>query len=541
MTPRKAIVVSGCNSDYFHYLRDLLHSFFACGAAQKYDFGVIDGGLAADQLDWLRNFGVHTIVKPDWPISGLEGQPEWYKVCIGRPFFPNFFPAWDVIVYLDSDTWLQNSDVLDAAVEGARQDGFAALPITDRSLWPLKVQTNVVFSMQWHMNCLEQYFGPEIARQFQLHPILSGSLFAGRRDAPHWAVWQQLMAQGLRRKIYYDIDQASMTLAVHQSNFPTHFLPLHHHWIGHLGPIGLDTRTATYVEPYLPHHPISSISLAAHSKTDPVMLRTTDGRTLSRLLRYGQQGKRFSINVALAGGQQIVDGIASPRFRQSVFDAIGSESAVRFLQIGAMDGVSFDPMHAAVRRYGWSGTFVEPMPEYVERLRRNMTGLPNLNFVQAAIGEASGRSAMHRVRPQAVESGRVPPWAAGLSSLVPERTPLSGKGLTAEQHQLVQAELETVEVDCLSFADFEAAHGIAGFDVLLIDTEGYDWKVLSQIDLARHAPKCVHMEILHLPPDEIAMTISLLSGAGYACYAMDDGNDLLALRHDFGLAHFHMI
>lgn len=541
MTPRKAIVVSGCNSDYFHYLRDLLHSFFACGAAQKYDFGVIDGGLAADQLDWLRGFGVHTIVKPDWPISGLEGQPEWYKVCIGRPFFPNYFPAWDIIVYLDSDTWLQVSDVLDAAVEGARQDGFAALPITDRCLWPLKVQTNVVFSMQWHMNCLEQYFGPEIARQFQLHPILSGSLFAGRRDAPHWAVWQQLMAQGLRRKIYYDVDQASMTLAVHQSNFPTHFLPLHHHWIGHLGPIGLNTRTATYVEPYLPHHPISSISLAAHSKTDPVMVRTTDGRTLSRLLRYGQQGKRFSISVALAGGQQIVDGIASPRFRQSVFDAIGSESAVRFLQIGAMDGVSFDPMHAAVRRYGWSGTFVEPMPEYIERLRRNMTGLPNLNFVQTAIAEASGRRAMHRVRPQAVETGRVPPWAAGLSSLVPERTPLSGKGLTAEQNQLVQAEMETIEVDCLSFADFEAAHGIAGFDVLLIDTEGYDWNVLRQIDLARHAPKCVHLEIVHLPPDEIALAISLLRDAGYACYAMDDGNDLLALRHDFGLAHFHMI
>lgn len=541
MTPRKAVVVSGCNSDYFHYLRDLLHSFFACGAARKYDFGVIDGGLLPEQLDWLRHFGVHSIVRPDWPISGMEGQPEWYKVCIGRPFFPDFFPAWDVIVYLDSDTWLQNCDAVDAAVEGAWRDGFAACPMTDRSLWPLRVQTNVVLSMQWHMGCLDAYFGPAIAQQFQLHPILSGSLFAGRRGAPHWGVWQRLLVEGLRRKIHYDVDQASMTLAIHQSQLPTHFLPLNYHWIGHLGPIGLDTRTATYVEPYLPHQPISSLSLAAHSKTEPVLVRTTDGRTLSKLLRYGQQGKRFSIGAILAGGQQNVDGIASARFRDAVFDAIGMDGASRFLHIGAMDGVSFDPMYAAIRRYGWSGTFVEPMPEYHERLRQNMAGQTNVNFVQIAIAETSGRRPMRRVRPQAIESGRLPQWAAGLSSLTPERNALSGKSLTAEQHQRMQEESETVEVDCLSFADFEAAHGIAGFDVLLIDTEGYDWKILSQIDLRRLAPKCIHIGILHLPPDETALAITLLRDAGYACYAMEDGNDLLAIRNDFGSAHFRML
>jgi hypothetical protein len=325
MTPHKAVVVSGCSSHYFHYLQDLLLSFFACGAAQHYDFAVLDGGLEADQLEWLRRAGVRSVIQPEWPISGLEGQPEWYKVCLGRPFFPQFFTDWEVIVYLDADTWLQTREALDAAVEGAWQDGFAACPMTDRCLWPLTVQTNVVFSMQWHRNCLEQYYGPDIAQQFQLHPILSGSLFAGRRDAPHWAVWQQRLIQGLQRKVHYDLDQASMTLAIHQSQLPTHFLSLQHHWIGHLGQIGLDTRTGTYVEPYLPHRPISSISLAAHAKSEPVIVRTTDGRRLSRLLRYQQQESRFSLNVTLAGVQQSVDGVASARFRQTLREAIHSD------------------------------------------------------------------------------------------------------------------------------------------------------------------------------------------------------------------------
>lgn len=268
------------------------------------------------------------IINPEWPISGLEGQPEWYKVCIGRAFFPQFFPAWDVIVYLDSDTWLQNTDAIDTAVEGAWQDGFAACPMTDRNLWPLTVYANVVFSIQWHRNCLEQYFGADIAQQFQLHPILSGSLFAGRRDAPHWAVWQRLMVEGLRRKIHYDIDQASMTLAIHQSRYPTHFLSVVHHWIGHLGSIGLETRTGLYVEPYLPHQTLSSLSLAAHSKSEPVIVKTTDGRTLSRLLRYGQQHIRYPIQLNLGGNPQPIDGIASPRFQQAVCTALGSTDSV---------------------------------------------------------------------------------------------------------------------------------------------------------------------------------------------------------------------
>lgn len=59
MNHLKTVVVSGCNHTYFHYLRDLVTSFVACGAAQKYDFAVIDCGLEKEQLEWLRESGVH--------------------------------------------------------------------------------------------------------------------------------------------------------------------------------------------------------------------------------------------------------------------------------------------------------------------------------------------------------------------------------------------------------------------------------------------------------------------------------------------------
>lgn len=538
---KNAVVVSSCNADYFHYLQEQLHSFEACGAARKYDFAVLDAGLTAPQLDWLRRFGVQSIVKPGWPIAGLEGQPEWYKACLCRPFFPDYFGAWNVIVYTDSDNWFQNCDVLDAAVAGAEQDGFAAVPYVDRSHWPLRVETNSLFSVQWHRDCLRDYYGPEIAERFQLHPILAGSLFAGRRDAPHWMAWRQLMVEGLRRKIHFNVDQASMTLAVHQTGLPTHFLPIYHHWIAHMGPVGLDTRSATYVEPYLPHLPISSLCLAAHTKTAPVLVRTTDGRLLNRLLRYGRQHERHDTHVTLGGAAHAVDGVATPRFREQAFAALSATAAVRFVQIGAMDGVTFDPLHDALRRYGWSGIFVEPMPDPMARLRQHHADMPGLRFAQMAIAAKPGSRTMQRVSPQAIADGLLPAWAAGLSSLTPVRNALGGKGLTPEQYAAVAAAAETIEVDCLDFAGFEDEYEVSGFDVLQISAAGYDWQILEQIDLGRHAPKCVHIEIECLPPAEIDAAVARLRSADYVCYALEDGRHLLALRQDFGAEHFGIV
>jgi len=139
----------------------------------------------------------------------------------------------------------------------------------------------------------------------------------------------------------------------------------------------------------------------------------------------------------------------------------------------------------------------------MERLKQNLVDLPQLKLVQASIAESSGRAAN--------------------KEMSPSETSVAG------------------ETDCLGFADFAAIHRIEGFDVLLIDAAASGAKVLSQIDLLRFAPKCVQLAILHLPPAETAQAISQLRNAGYACYAQDDGRDLLAIRQDFCLAHFHML
>ena len=50
------------------------------------------------------------------------------------------------------------------------------------------------------------------------------------------------------------------------------------------------------------------------------------------------------------------------------------------------------------------------------------------------------------------------------------------------------------EVRCLSVATLLARHSIVRLDLLVIDTEGWDWRILRQFDLARLQPKLLLYE-----------------------------------------------
>lgn len=332
----KAIVVSALDRNYFPFLQENLRSFIACGAVARYDFGVVDAGLDADQIAWLEHHGVVSIVKPDWPFPGVDDQPSWYKASLCRPFFGEYFAKWDVVMYLDADSWFQNAELLDCAVAGVLADGFAVVPVLDRCHWPLQTQVNAAYSMHWHKECLVRYFGQEVADRYQLHPILHGSFFAGRPGAPHWKLWQQAMAEGLQRHVHFNVDQASMTLALHRSGLPVHFLPVCQHWIGHLAPAGLDARTGLFVEPYQPHRPLSTLTLAADTKTEPVLVKTTDGRILSRSLRYSRRQAIYGVDVKAGDRTLTFEGVATPRFRARALELAESDADVRRFDLAAI-------------------------------------------------------------------------------------------------------------------------------------------------------------------------------------------------------------
>jgi hypothetical protein len=66
------------------------------------------------------------------------------------------------------------------------------------------------------------------------------------------------------------------------------------------------------------------------------------------------------------------------------------------------------------------------------------------------------------------------------------------------------------------------------YSTLQVDAEGYDARILAQLDLPRWSPRAVSIETINLLADELLSVYARLSAHGYSIKS--DGRDLLALH-----------
>ena len=75
---------------------------------------------------------------------------------------------------------------------------------------------------------------------------------------------------------------------------------------------------------------------------------------------------------------------------QFVLADYGKKDDFFFVQIGAFDGVTADPIYELVRCQDWRGVLVEPQVEACERLQENYAGQDGLQFFNVAICDHDG-------------------------------------------------------------------------------------------------------------------------------------------------------
>lgn len=190
-------------------------------------------------------------------------------------------------------------------------------------------------------------------------------------------------------------------------------------------------------------------------------------------------------------------------------------SSVFFLQVGAMDGKNFDPLFEHVCRHQWQGLLIEPLPDMFERLRRNYADCVGLLFENSAVADTAGEIEIHRVPLHLIDAGVVPSWAAGISSLYPDRNAIGGKRTPAEEFAKIRDHIAKQRVRGEPLPSILARHRIERIDLLQIDTEGHDYRVLRQFDFNRYRPELVQLEIYNLPEGERRAALRLLADAGY--------------------------
>lgn len=154
-----------------------------------------------------------------------------------------------------------------------------------------------------------------------------------------------------------------------------------------------------------------------------------------------------------------------------------------FLQIGANDGKMCDPIFDVVKEFKLKGFCVEPIKDYFDRLKENYADCPSVTCVNTAINTYDGSMTMYKVR--ADKESEVPEWAKGIASSNPEHHQRSLNDKTA---------IEDVIVDCMTLENLIRTHSIDQLDLLLIDTEGFDYHIVKMVDFNKIQPRMIYFE-----------------------------------------------
>lgn len=182
-----------------------------------------------------------------------------------------------------------------------------------------------------------------------------------------------------------------------------------------------------------------------------------------------------------------------------------SPSDVFFIQVGAFDGVSGDPIHDFVKRFGWKGVLVEPQQKAYERLKETYKGFVGLELVNAAISTDSGTRKLFKILDSGEDSVE---WAEQIASF--DRA-------SVERHATREnlGAIEVEEVQTISFAALTEKFGVEKIDLLQIDTEGFDFQVIKMVDFEHQAPDIIHYEHCHLGKRTAEESFAFLIERGY--------------------------
>jgi FkbM family methyltransferase len=181
-----------------------------------------------------------------------------------------------------------------------------------------------------------------------------------------------------------------------------------------------------------------------------------------------------------------IDSPETLNFENLLWSVLQQKGEIFYLQIGANDGVFVDPLYQFLRRHSEQvrGVAVEPVPHTFEKLRTNLQFCKQVQPVCRAIHETLKSVPMYFMKPGLGTERNA--HAIGMASF--DRNHLLRGGYLTED------DIISEEVECSSLAELILEYSLEDINVLVIDTEGYDEKILSMIDYRAIRPSIIRFE-----------------------------------------------
>ena len=182
---------------------------------------------------------------------------------------------------------------------------------------------------------------------------------------------------------------------------------------------------------------------------------------------------------------------------------LGGQSAM-IVQIGSNDGKTGDPLYELLHKNKeWKALFVEPIPHYFEKLKQNYPDNNRFTFENVAVNNGEELE-FHWVDPTAKNTfPDLPFWFEQLGSF-------DRQHILNQLNEKIAPFIISKKLKGSTLPEIFDRNEIKKLDLIHIDAEGYDWKILSQLDIEKYQPKFILFEYHHLTKAELAEAYQFL-------------------------------
>jgi FkbM family methyltransferase len=182
------------------------------------------------------------------------------------------------------------------------------------------------------------------------------------------------------------------------------------------------------------------------------------------------------------------------------------------IQIGANDGVSHDHLHNVIKKFKLQALLLEPIKKYFIDLQNNYLDYDNVKFENSALSVNNEILFLYKVNPEYFN--KYGTLSKGISSFYKKH--LLNHGIN-EKHIIQE------KVNQISFDELLKKYNLNNFDLLLIDTEGYDCHIVNDFFLnIKNIRPVIIFEWSHIKNNELENTLKTIINNDYYFFPIAD-------------------
>ena len=182
------------------------------------------------------------------------------------------------------------------------------------------------------------------------------------------------------------------------------------------------------------------------------------------------------------------------------------------IQIGANDGISHDHLHNIIKKYSLESLLLEPIEKYFFDLKNNYSNYKNVRIENSALSVNNEILFLHKVNPKYFN--KYGTLSSGISSFYKDHL---------VKHGIKEKHIIKEKVNQISFNELLIKYSITSFDLLLIDTEGYDCRIVNDFFLKiKEIRPIIIFEWSHIKYSEFETTLNSIINNNYSFFPAGD-------------------